>query len=242
MEDEAFGLILVTLLMMNKNLIFGCVLFFAFISCTYNDMTDYKTVESDSVKAVSTITNDTLKSAIKPVIVTSDSLPASSITTGNVPVDSVVEFAKTMIGTPYLYGSIDPIHGFDCSGFITYVFNHFKINVPRSSIDFTNVGKEIPVSDSKKGDLILFTGTDSTERFVGHMGIIISNENGLVQFIHSSSGKKANGVVITPFNNYYKGRFMKVVRIFKSLLNLPEGEASSSHKAVHSDSKPIPNS
>jgi cell wall-associated NlpC family hydrolase len=64
------------------------------------------------------------------------------------------------------------------------------------------------------GDLILFTGTDSSDRRVGHMGIIVSNENDSLRFIHSSSGK-ANGVTITPLNEYYKGRFMKVIRVFR---------------------------
>ena len=141
-----------------------------------------------------------------------DTLPGQ-IATGNIHPEAIVAFAESLIGTPYLYASTDPQKGFDCSGFITYVFNHFQIKVPRSSIDFTNVGKEIAVQDAKRGDIILFTGTDSTERFVGHMGIIVSNQNGELQFIHSSSGK-AHGVVVTPLNEYYKGRFVKVVRIF----------------------------
>jgi cell wall-associated NlpC family hydrolase len=127
--------------------------------------------------------------------------------------NDIVDFAETLIGTPYRYGSTDPKVGFDCSGFITYVFNHFNIVVPRSSIDFTNVGKEIPPSSAKRGDIILFTGTDSTERFVGHMGIVVSNTDTL-RFIHSTSGK-AYGVTITPLSNYYKGRFVKTLRLFK---------------------------
>ena len=103
--------------------------------------------------------------------------------------------------------------GFDCSGFITYVFHHFNIVVPRSSIDFTEVGQEIAAEQAKPGDLILFTGTDSTERFVGHMGLIVSNENGQLNFIHSTSGKQ-KGVTITPLNGYYQGRYMKTIRIF----------------------------
>lgn len=55
----------------------------------------------------------------------------------------LVDFAKILLGVPYRYASIDPSKGFDCSGFITYVFNHFNIEVPRSSIDFTNAGKEV---------------------------------------------------------------------------------------------------
>lgn len=127
-------------------------------------------------------------------------------------IDSLIRFAKSLIGTPYKYASTDPSEGFDCSGFINYVFNHFNINVPRSSRDFRNAGKEIALIDSKPGDLILFTGTDPAESEIGHIGIIISNKDG-VSFIHSSSGK-AHGVVITDLNDYYRSRFVKVERVF----------------------------
>ena len=135
-------------------------------------------------------------------------IPNSGVNPGN-----VVDYALTLLGTPYKYGSTDPAIGFDCSGFITYVFRHFNIAVPRSSIEFTNVGTPVDVSVSKRGDIILFTGTDSTERNIGHIGIVVSNENGKLQFIHSTSGK-AYGVVITELNQYYKGRFIKIVRVF----------------------------
>ncbi len=128
--------------------------------------------------------------------------------------DSLVAFARTLKGVPYLYASTDPKKGFDCSGFITYVFNHFNQKVPRSSIDFTNYGKTISLKAARPGDLILFTGTDSSIRKVGHMGIVESWRNDTLYFIHSSSGTKANGVVITPLGKYYMGRFVKVIRVF----------------------------
>jgi len=166
---------------------------------------------------------DSLESHIDSLTTSIDSLKKDStvheffsgtaINTKNVHPQEVVEFAKTLIGIPYRYASTDPKIGFDCSGFITYVFNHFNIIVPRSSIDFTNVGREVPPQSAKAGDLILFTGTDSSERFVGHMGLIISNENGQLSFIHSSSGKKY-GVTITPLSDYYRSRYMKTIRIF----------------------------
>ncbi len=139
-------------------------------------------------------------------------LPEGSIDTKGVQAMQVVDFAKTLIGVPYLYGSTDPAKGFDCSGFITYVFNHFNIVVPRSSIDFTNVGKEVSGSEARPGDLVLFTGTDSTERFVGHMGIVVENTTEL-NFIHSTSGK-IFGVTITPLKEYYKKRYVKTIRVF----------------------------
>ena len=135
------------------------------------------------------------------------------VKTGSAIPDSLVAFGKSLVGTPYLYASSDPENGFDCSGFITYVFNHFGIAVPRSSVDFTNVGLEMPKEFAGPGDLILFTGTDSTIRIVGHMGIVESNESGNLLFLHSTSGK-AYGVVISPLKGYYETRFVKVIRIF----------------------------
>lgn len=160
------------------------------------------TLRIDSVKKATAIADTSAKNR----------MPATTVDTKAVQPQAVVAFAKTQIGVPYLYGSTDPSKGFDCSGFITYVFNHFGVVVPRSSIDFTNVGKEVSAPTAKEGDLILFTGTDSTEKFVGHMGIVIENSDSL-RFIHSSSGK-AKGVTITALNNYYKGRYVKTIRIF----------------------------
>jgi len=127
--------------------------------------------------------------------------------------NKLVAFAKSLIGITYKYASTDPNIGFDCSGFITYVFNHFNIKVPRSSVGFTNIGKEIKIKDAREGDLILFTGTVDSIRIVGHMGIVTDNIDTL-KFIHSTSGRKY-GVTISEFSNHYKSRFVKVVRIFK---------------------------
>ncbi len=153
--------------------------------------------------------------SIVSYIVNSDSIIPAPLASKNAAVppekiDSLVNFAESLIGIPYKYAAANPADGFDCSGFITYVFNHFNITVPRSSVDFTNVGQQIPISLAKKGDLILFTGTDSSIRIVGHMGIVIQNTDTL-KFIHSSSGKQY-GVTVTPLSSYYMGRFVKVIR------------------------------
>jgi cell wall-associated NlpC family hydrolase len=165
----------------------------------------------------------TSRKTIKPVeartgeihssVVIKKKVPALVINTRNTSADAVVSFAETLIGVKYKYGSTIKENGFDCSGFITYVFNHFGIAVPRSSVDFTKVGVEIPKEFAGTGDLILFTGTDSTIRIVGHMGIVESNERGNLLFLHSTSGK-AYGVVISPLNGYYETRFVKVIRVF----------------------------
>jgi cell wall-associated NlpC family hydrolase len=126
--------------------------------------------------------------------------------------DRLVSFAETLTGTPYRYGSSRKENGFDCSGFITYVFSHFGFHVPRSSVEFTHVGREVSINEARRGDLILFTGTDPQQRIVGHMGIIVSNADSL-RFIHSTSGKEY-GVTITPLSEHYRKRFMKVTRVF----------------------------
>ena len=159
--------------------------------------------------------SDIIDSSI-PIVVLPDSTTykeEQEIKTGSAIPDSLVAFGKSLVGTRYLYASSDPAKGFDCSGFITYVFNHFGITVPRSSVDFTDMGIEIPTDFASPGDLILFTGTDSTIRIVGHMGIVESNEYGNLLFLHSTSGK-AYAVVISPLKGYYEARFVKVIRVF----------------------------
>lgn len=131
---------------------------------------------------------------------------------GSISPEKLVSFAKSLIGVRYRYASSNPNLGFDCSGFINYVFSHYDIKVPRSSASFTSFGKEIELQHAKRGDLILFTGTNSNRKVVGHIGIITSNPNEKIAFIHSTSGK-AYGVIITPLNKYYVGRFVKVIRV-----------------------------
>jgi lipoprotein Spr len=136
------------------------------------------------------------------------------IETGKISPDSLVNFACSLAGTPYKYGSADPKEGFDCSGFVTYVFNHFGIMVPRTSVDFTPVEYPIQLQQAKLGDLILFTGADSTKRVVGHMGIISSTPGEPLRFMHAISGKN-RGVVETDFHTpYYEARYIKTIRIF----------------------------
>jgi len=137
----------------------------------------------------------------------------NDINTRDVQPEAVVAFAQRLKGVPYKYASADPSKGFDCSGFITYVFKRFDIEVPRSSVDFTNKGREVSTNSAQPGDLILFTGTDSTIPIVGHMGIVTDNDGGNLSFIHSTSGK-AYGVTVTPLEGYYKTRFVKIIRIF----------------------------
>lgn len=147
-------------------------------------------------------------------VVIRDHVPARTINTKNVSPETLVKFAETLHGTPYKYGSVVKEQGFDCSGFINYVFNHFKISVPRVSKDFTNAGIAVSTLESQRGDIILFTGSDINSGIVGHMGIITKNDKGVLQFIHAASGK-GGGVMISSLNSYFLPRFVKVIRVFK---------------------------
>jgi cell wall-associated NlpC family hydrolase len=196
---------------------------FMLMACNWHSETREKTIvdtlavndsllaKADSL-ATDSLTIDTFKVDNTQNYDTVSLIPSKDIDTKNVHPNELVSFAETLIGTPYVYASSNPKVGFDCSGFITYVFNHFGISVPRSSIDFTGVGKEVLVANAKRGDIILFTGTNPAEKFVGHMGIIVSNTDTL-RFIHSTSGK-AMSVTITPVNKYYLNRFVKTIRVF----------------------------
>ncbi|WP_295793758.1 NlpC/P60 family protein [Mucilaginibacter sp.] len=135
------------------------------------------------------------------------------ITTGNITPNQLLAYADSLKGIPYSTASTDPKYGLDCSGFVACVFNHFHIAVPRSSVDYTFMHRQIPLKDAKPGDLILFTGTDSTERVVGHMGIVTSAAGSAVKFIHSTSGKN-KGVVETAMDGYYLSRYIKTISIF----------------------------
>jgi cell wall-associated NlpC family hydrolase len=154
----------------------------------------------DSVNHTKDGTIITVKDTVKPIVATTSYQRME-----------IVNFAKTLLGTTYKYGCSNPSDGFDCSGFVYYVYGHFNIKVPRSSIDFLNDGIEVSIQKARAGDLILFTGTDSNDRTIGHIGIVTENTDSL-RFIHASSGK-VYSVVITALNGYYQTRFLKVIDI-----------------------------
>ena len=189
----------------------------ALIACSYPVEDDYADEElfTDSGLVASMADRDdstTLRAANTAEIINYSF--GETIETRNTSPKALVNFAQTLIGISYKFASSNPQSGFDCSGFITYVFNHFDIAVPRSSRDFTNIGENIPRTEARPGDLILFTGTNIHDRTVGHMGIVTFNSPDTLLFIHSTSGK-LNSVTVTPLNDYYQSRFVKVIRVFK---------------------------
>ena len=83
--------------------------------------------------------------------------------------DKIVSYGMGLLGTPYVTAGHSK-KGFDCSGFVYFVFNYFEIKVPRSSSQFKNFGKEIPISDVRKGDVLLFLSP--TRNAIGLLGIV----------------------------------------------------------------------
>lgn len=130
--------------------------------------------------------------------------------------DSLVEFAESLMGRPYKFSGISK-DGFDCSGFTWYVFNHFGIDISRTSRLQAKTGSEVSYHNARKGDLIIFTGTNPAVRHPGHVGIITEKNNEQISFIHSSSARRNSGVKISEVEGTgYKKRFITVRRVLEN--------------------------
>ena len=124
--------------------------------------------------------------------------------------DKIVSYGMGLLGTPYVTAGHSK-KGFDCSGFVYFVFNYFEIKVPRSSSQFKNFGKEIPISDVRKGDVLLFLSP--TRNAIGHLGIVTNPKGMESDFIHSSSGREMKVIVTSLKKPGYLRRFVKAIRI-----------------------------
>ena len=127
----------------------------------------------------------------------------------------VIRFAKKLLGTPYHFASSNPKKGFDCSGFVNYVYKNFKISLPRSSVAFGALGTGLKPEDFKVGDVLVFYGFKNKTR-IGHVGIICEAAGMNSKFIHSSSGK-AQGVTISELgSDMYTRRFYKCIDVINN--------------------------
>lgn len=120
-------------------------------------------------------------------------------------IDSMVMRAHECIGVRYQYGGSSK-QGFDCSGFVNYVYAGFDINLPRSSSEIARLGEKIELDNLEPGDLVFFNGRRAGGTQVGHVGMVIEKTNGGFKMIHASVSK---GVRIDNYQDaYYRNRFL----------------------------------
>jgi len=125
-------------------------------------------------------------------------------------VDQVINYAYRFRGTPYRYGAMSP-RGFDCSGFTSYVFKRFGIDLDRSSRGQIFDGVRVKKSDLQPGDLVFFQGR-SGRGGVGHVGIVTRvNDDNTFHFIHSACSSGVTESKNT--ESYYSRRYVGACRV-----------------------------
>ncbi|KJK06305.1 MULTISPECIES: C40 family peptidase [Pseudomonas] len=112
--------------------------------------------------------------------------------------DNILERGMSLIGTRYRFGGTSENTGFDCSGFIGYLFREEAgLNLPRSTREMINVKAPLVARNNLKPGDLLFFSTNGRGR-VSHAGIYLGDD----QFIHSSS-RRSGGVRIDKLGDRY---------------------------------------
>jgi cell wall-associated NlpC family hydrolase len=127
---------------------------------------------------------------------------------------NIIRFAESLMGTPYHYTGTST-QGFDCSGYVCYVFKASNIDLPHGSNSMATMGKTVTLAESRPGDLIFFGTRHGKAYRTSHVAIIHSNDGlGNITFIHSSTSA---GVTIDGTNtiswDYWKHKILFVKRI-----------------------------
>tara|TARA_B110000285_G_C15066214_1_gene585275 strand:+ start:449 stop:1387 length:939 start_codon:yes stop_codon:yes gene_type:complete len=126
--------------------------------------------------------------------------------------DSMKTFADICIGTPYKWAG-ESLKGFDCSGFVKYVYEKVGIKLPHNADKISYLGKEVSEKNARTGDVVLFGSKSNKGHHASHAGIIYEN-NGEIKVIHSIS----KGVhITTDYNTYWKQR----VIFIKNIIDYP---------------------
>ena len=114
----------------------------------------------------------------------------------------VVSYAKRFLGVRYVYGGSSPRSGFDCSGFVRYVYAHFGVSLPHSSYAQFTDGRRVSRRSLRPGDLVFFDG-------VGHVGLYVGNG----RFIHAPH--TGTRVQISTLAGWYSARFSGARRLLR---------------------------
>ena len=116
----------------------------------------------------------------------------------------IADFALQYVGTPYHWGGNDPSTGFDCSGFMYYVYKNFGYTLNRVASEQALNGKHVEASDLQPGDLLCFYSGGS---YIGHVGMYIGNN----MFVHAATS--TTGVITSELAGYYARRGFEARRI-----------------------------
>jgi cell wall-associated NlpC family hydrolase len=112
----------------------------------------------------------------------------------HVPVGArAVKFARHLLGVPYRYGGSSPGTGFDCSGFVRFVYSHFGVVLPRVSYAQFGSGLRVARSSLRPGDLVFFDGAGHVGIYVGSDSFIHAPHSGTVVQISSLRGGYGRG-------------------------------------------------
>lgn len=119
---------------------------------------------------------------------------------------NIVAEANKYIGTPYRWGGTSPQTGFDCSGFVQFIFRHaLQINLPRLPVHMSRRGERVSREELSPGDLVFFNTRGG--KFT-HVGIYVND----AQFIHAPM--PGTRVTVSRMDSsYYRHRFTYAVRI-----------------------------
>lgn len=130
-------------------------------------------------------------------------------------VDSMISLGKKYMGIRYVYGGNNPAKGFDCSGFVSYLFSNFGFKLSKASRELARFGEEVPLACLQPGDLAFFKGRNSASDEVGHVALVIRTIGDSWDMIHATVSKgiwiDRNVMEI----DYYKKRFLMFRRPFE---------------------------
>lgn len=121
---------------------------------------------------------------------------------------TIIGEAMKYIGTPYRWGGKTPA-GFDCAGFVRYVYSKFGLTLGPSAPSQVKEGKRLKADEIAPGDLVFYGGSRNVKA-VGHVGLVTEVSQDGFKFVHASN----TGVRVSSSNEpYYRVRYICACRV-----------------------------